>query len=57
MPEVGYALRMIATPVFQVTASVVIALFLIQVARRVTANRSNPIAQGINGGLTFLTSG
>ena len=48
---------MIATPVFQVTAGVVIALFLIQVARAITANRQNPIVQGVNGGLTFLVSG
>lgn len=48
---------MIATPVLQVTASVVIALFLIQVARRLTASSQNSILQGVNGGLTFLTSG
>lgn len=48
---------MIATPVLQVTASVVIALFLIQVARRLSAQSQNPVAVGINDGLTFLTSG
>lgn len=48
---------MIATPVLQVTASVIIALFLIQIARRLTANSSNPIAVGVNDGLSFLTSG
>lgn len=47
---------MIAAPVFQVVASVVIALFLIQVARRLTASSTNPIAVGVNDGLTFLTS-
>ncbi len=47
---------MIATPVLQVTAGVIIALFLIQVARRITASSTNPIAVGVNDGLTFLTS-
>ena len=47
---------MIATPVFQVTVSVVIALFVLQVLRRVTANKTNPFVQGVNGGLTFLLS-
>lgn len=47
---------MIATPVLQVTAGVIIALFLIQVARRLTAQSSNPILVGVNDGLTFLTS-
>jgi hypothetical protein len=47
----------IATPVFQVTASVVIALFVLQVLRRVSANRDNAVLQGINGGLNFLFSG
>lgn len=48
---------MIATPVLQVTASVVIALFLIQVGRRLTAQSQNPIAVGVHDGLTFLVSG
>lgn len=48
---------MIATPVLQVTASVVIALFLIQLGRRVTAQSQNPIAVGLHDGLTFLISG
>ena len=48
---------MIATPVFQVTASVVIALFVLQVLRRVTATATNPVVQGVNGGLNFLFSG
>ncbi len=46
----------IATPVLQVTASVIIALFLIQVARRLAAQSSNPIAVGLYDGLSFLTS-
>lgn len=48
---------MITTPVLQVTASVVIALFLIQLGRRVTAQSQNPIAVGLHDGLTFLVSG
>lgn len=48
---------MIATPVLQVTASVVIALFLIQVGRRLTAQSQNPIAVGVHDGLTYLVSG
>lgn len=48
---------MIATPVLQVTASVVIALFLIQVGRRLSAQSQNPIAVGVHDGLTFLVSG
>lgn len=48
---------MIATPVLQVTASVVIALFLIQLGRRITAQSQNPIAVGLHDGLTFLISG
>jgi hypothetical protein len=35
---------------------VVIGLFLIQVGRRLSATSQNPIAVGINDGLTFLTS-
>jgi hypothetical protein len=34
----------------------VIALFLIQVAKRVTAQSQNPIAVGVNDAFTFLTS-
>lgn len=47
---------MIATPVLQVTASVVIALFLLQMAKRLTAQSQNPIAQGVHDGIAFLTS-
>ena len=46
---------MIAVPVFQVTLAVVIALFVIQVVRRLSAQSSNPIAQGLADGLGFLT--
>lgn len=47
---------MIATPVFQIVASLIIGLFLIQVAKKVTATSQNPLAVGLNDGLTFLTS-
>jgi hypothetical protein len=39
-----------------VTAGVIIALFLIQLAKRLTSQSTNPIAVGVNDGLTFLTS-
>lgn len=48
---------MIATPVLQVTASVIIALFLIQLGRKLSAQSQNPIAVGLNDGLSFLVSG
>lgn len=47
---------MIAVPVFQVTAAVIVALFVIQIVRRLTAGASNPIVVGVNDGLSFLTS-
>ena len=47
---------MIATPVLQALASLVIGLFLLQVLRRVTAQSHNPIAVGVNDALTFLVS-
>jgi hypothetical protein len=47
---------MIATPVLQVTMGVIIALFLIQVARKLTVNAQNPILVGVNDGLTFLVT-
>lgn len=43
-----------AVATFQVTASVVIALFLLQLLKRLTASSNNGLAQGVNGGLTFL---
>jgi hypothetical protein len=43
-----------AVPVLQVTASVVIALFLLQLTKKYTAGSSNGIVSGVNGGLTFL---
>ena len=43
-----------AVAALQVTMGVVIALFLLQLARRMLSSRTNPIAQGIEGGLDFL---
>jgi hypothetical protein len=43
-----------AVPVLQVTASVVIALFLLQLVRRLLGNSTNGIAKGVEGGLDFL---
>jgi hypothetical protein len=48
---------MIATPVFQGLAVTVISLFIIQLGRRLTADKQNPVMVGLNNGLTFLTSG
>lgn len=48
---------MIATPVFQGLCVTVISLFLIQLLRRLSAQSQNPIAVGLNDGLTFLVSG
>lgn len=47
---------MIATPVFQGLAVVVISLFLIQLGKRLTASSTNPILVGIHDGAAFLTS-
>jgi hypothetical protein len=46
----------IAAPVLQVTASVIIALFLIVTAKRFTASSTNPILSAANDGLTYITS-
>jgi len=46
----------ITIPVVQVVASVVIALFLLQVIRHFAAQSSNPIAVGVADGITFLTA-
>jgi len=54
--DVVYTSSVIATPVLQVTASVIIALFLIQVGKKVTAQSSNPIAVGVHDAFSFLTS-
>lgn len=47
---------MITVPVVQVVASVVIALFLLQVIRHFAAQSSNPIAVGVADGISFLTA-
>lgn len=47
---------MIAVPVLQVTAAVVIALFVLQVVRHLAAGSSNPIATGVADGISFLTA-
>lgn len=46
----------IAVPVFQVTLAVIVALFVIQVVRRVAASSASPAAQAVNDGLSFLTA-
>lgn len=43
-----------AVPVLQVTASVVIALFLLRLAQRLLAGSQSSVAQGVEGGLEFL---
>lgn len=43
-----------AVPVVHVTVSVVIALFLLQLLRRLLANSTSGIAKGVEGGLAFL---
>lgn len=47
---------MITIPVLQVTASVIIALFVLQVVRHLAASSSNPIATGVADGISFLTA-
>lgn len=42
--------------VIHITLGVVVALFVIQMLRRITATSQNPIAQGVSDGLGFLTS-
>ena len=44
-------------PVVHVVVSVVIALFLLQILKRLTADRTNPIAQGVSDGLAFILNG
>lgn len=47
---------MIAVPTFQVIASLVIGLFLIALAKRLTAGSQNPVLVGVHDGLAFITS-
>jgi hypothetical protein len=46
-----------AVPVFWGVATVVIALFLLQIAKRVTASHTNPVSQTVADGLTFILNG
>jgi hypothetical protein len=55
LPDSGGTL-VIAVPVFQVTLAVVLALFVIQMVKRLTAQSQNPIAVGANDALGFLTA-
>ncbi len=47
---------MIAVPVLQVTLATIVALFVLQMLRRLTAQSQNPLAQGVTDGLSFLTA-
>lgn len=47
---------MITVPVVQVTASVIIALFILQVVRHLAANSDSSLGQGVSDGITFLTA-
>lgn len=47
---------MITVPVVQVTASVVIALFVLQVVRHLAASSDNRVASGLADGISFLTA-
>ena len=46
-----------AVPVLQVTASVVIALFLLQLLRRLLSRSQSGLGQGVEAGLDFLLAG
>ena len=46
-----------AVPVFWGVATVVIALFILQIAKRLTSGRSNPVAQSVSDGLAFILNG
>lgn len=43
-----------AVPIFWGVAMVVIALFLLQTLRRVSAGSSNQVVQGVNDGLDYI---
>jgi len=49
--------RGMAVPVLQTTASVVIALFLLQLLRRLLGSSQSGVAKGVEGGLDFLLGG
>ena len=42
--------------VLHVVLATVVALFVIQMVRRISAQSQNPIAQGVADGLSFLTA-
>jgi hypothetical protein len=46
----------ITIPVVQVTLSVIIALFVLQVIRHLAASSDNSAAQGLADGISFLTA-
>lgn len=48
---------MVTVPILQVTASVVIALFLLQLLRRLLAESQNGLAKGVSAGLDFILNG
>ena len=47
---------MISVPVFQTVAAVVIALFVLQVIRRLAAGSQNQLAASLSDGIEFLVS-
>ena len=47
---------MITVPVVQVTASVIIALFVLQVVRHLAASSDSTLGQGLSDGISFLTA-
>lgn len=48
----GAALK--SVPVLHTVFSVVIALFLLRVLQHLVSGRNNSLAQGVNGGLSYL---
>lgn len=53
----GHGDTVLTVPVVQVTASVVIALFLLQLLRRLLTDSQSSIGKGISGGLDFILNG
>ena len=48
---------MLTVPIVQVTASVIVALFLLQLSRRLLADSENGVAKGVSAGLDFILNG
>ena len=48
---------MVTVPILQVTASIVVALFLLQLLRRLLAESQNTVAKGVSAGLDFILNG